>query len=55
MSPPHYEYDEAFLVTVHGSMGISGSIRARLKVLGLAYKQSETRDKWPLDRDPDKN
>ena len=26
---PHYDYDKAFLVAAHGSMGIGGSIRAR--------------------------
>ena len=25
------------------------------KVLGLTYNQRETRDKWPLDRDPDRS
>ena len=29
VSLPHYEYDTAYLVTAHGSMGINGSIRAR--------------------------
>ena len=31
------------------------SIRARWKVLGLAYNRRETRDKWQLSRDPDRN
>ena len=26
VSPPHSEYDKAFLVASHGSMGIGGSI-----------------------------
>ena len=30
-------------------------IRARWKVLGLAYNRRETRDKRPLDRDPDRS
>ena len=54
MSPPHFEYDKAFLVTGHGSMGIGGSIRARGEVLGIAYNRRETRDKWPFGRDPDR-
>ena len=53
ISLPHNEYDKAFLVIVHGSMGIGGSIQARWKVLGLAYNRNETRDKWPLGREPD--
>ena len=27
MSPPHYEYDKAFLVAANGSLNISGSLR----------------------------
>ena len=34
-------------------MGISSSIRARWKVLSLAYNLSETWGKWPLGKDPD--
>ena len=52
MSPPH-EYNEAILVTAHDSMGIGGSIRARGKVLDLAYNRRETWDKQSLGRDPD--
>ena len=36
------KYDKAFLVTAHGSMGIGSSIRARWKVIGLAYNRRET-------------
>ena len=53
VSPPHYEYDKAFLVAAHGSMGIGSSIQARLKVLGLTYNRRETRDKLCLGKDPD--
>ena len=43
VSPPHYEYDKAFLIAAYGSMGIGSSIRARWKVLGLVYNWRETR------------
>ena len=55
MSPPHYEYDKASLAAAHDSMGMGGSTWARLNVLGLAYKQRETRGMWPLGRDPDRS
>ena len=37
------------------TIAISGSIRARWKVLGLAYNRRGTRDKQPLGRDPDRS
>ena len=36
-------------------MGIGGSIRAKWKVLGLAYNWCETRDKRPLGKDLDRS
>ena len=53
VSPPPYEYAKAFLVAAHSFMGIGGSTRARLKVLGLSWNPRETLDKRPLDSDPD--
>ena len=46
---------KAFLVAAHGSMGISGSIRARRKFLGVAFNQRETWVNRPLGRDPDRS
>ena len=55
MSPPHYEYDKAFLVAAHSCIGIDDSILAMLKALGISYNRRETRDKRPLGRDPDRS
>ena len=55
VSPPHYEYDKAFLVTAHGSMGIGGSIQPRWEVLCLTYNRCKTRGKWPLGKEPDRS
>ena len=55
MSPPHYEFDKAYLVAANGSMGIGGCIQTRWKVLGLAYNWRKSRDKRPLGRNQDKS
>ena len=50
----HRHTSVSFLVAIHGFKNIGGSIRARQKVVDLAYNRCETRGKRPLDRDPER-